>query len=74
MPWLVIATAYDGEALQRAVADHFIPDLFREHGACDEIIMGHYALHHTATAAEAKATPQPQVLTAEKRARSGPRT
>jgi len=73
MPWLVMATAYDADALERTVTELFQPDLFREHGAGDEIAVGRYALHHTATAAEAQVTPQPPVLDPEQRAQNGPR-
>src|SRR3546814_21002241 len=53
MSGLLLATAYDPEALQRAAADHLDAAALQRAGAAPEIITGHYTLHYTATALEA---------------------
>ena len=56
MPWLVMATAYDTEALNGTVSEHLKPEAFRDNGASEKMTVGHYALHYTATAIEAQNT------------------
>ncbi len=73
MPWLIIATGYDAEALRRAADDHLTPDALRSIGAGDGIERGAYALHLTATKAEALRTPKPEAPAAEVRKLDGPR-
>ncbi|HSM43026.1 MAG TPA: hypothetical protein VK862_19945 [Afifellaceae bacterium] len=73
VPWLVIVSAYDDAALQRAVAEHLDPDTLRSAGASGEITLGSYVLHYTATASEVARTPKPPVPTPEKRGSDGPR-
>jgi hypothetical protein len=73
MPWLLIATAYDGAALARTAGEHLDPAAFRHNGASGRITRGSYALHQTATAAEAARTARPAVLGPEERMHAGPR-
>lgn len=73
LPWLVVTTAYDAEALQRAASEHLAPDQFCTKGARADIATGQYALHHSATAAEAEATAKPPVLTPKQRQQDGSR-
>jgi len=67
MPWLVIATAYEAAALERAAAEHLAPEALRDKGASDEITLGRYALHYTATAEEVARTARPPALTPQMR-------
>lgn len=65
MPWLVLVTALDDEALDRAVVGHLNSETLREHGA-QGIVLGRYALHCTATDVEVARTsfttpPSPRV-------------
>ncbi|WP_093157350.1 hypothetical protein [Aliiruegeria lutimaris] len=53
MPWLLIASAYDAAALDRAIAGTISSDELRKIGAMPDITTGCYDLHHTATAEEA---------------------
>ncbi|WP_212523089.1 hypothetical protein [Actibacterium sp. MT2.3-13A] len=73
MPWLVIATAYDAAALERAAAAHLDPTALRDSGASGEITLGRYALHYTASADEVARTAPPPVLAPESRRSDGPR-
>lgn len=52
MSWLVLATAYDGAALERAAADHLDPAAFLGRGAGQATAPGFYALHYTASTEE----------------------
>ncbi|MBD1544650.1 hypothetical protein [Roseibium aggregatum] len=73
MPWMVLVTACDDAALEQAVAAHLSPESFQSNGASEEIILGSYGLHYTATAEEAARTAPLPVLTPEQRAGGGPR-
>lgn len=58
MNWLLLATAYDPEALGRAVAEHLDARVFQRFGASPA--MNAYTLHYTATAQEvARTAPHP---------------
>ncbi|MFC3674154.1 hypothetical protein [Ferrovibrio xuzhouensis] len=57
MSWLLLATAYDPDALQRAAAEHLDTAALERAGAAPEIVTGRYALHYTATALEAARMP-----------------
>jgi hypothetical protein len=60
MTWLLLATAYDSEALSRATAEHLEPEALRRHGASAQMDIGTYALHYTVTAQEvARTAPNP---------------
>lgn len=52
MTWLLLATAYDSEALERASAEHFEPETLQLCGASSLMTIGKYKLHYTATAQE----------------------
>jgi hypothetical protein len=56
MTWLLLATAYDSEALSRAAAEHLEPEALGRHGASPQVDIGTYALHYTVTAQEAART------------------
>ena len=56
MTWLLLATAYDSEALSRAIAEHLDPTALERLGASPEMVQASYALHHTVTAQEAART------------------
>lgn len=73
MPWLVIVTAYDEDALKRAVAEDLAPNTLQGKGASGEIIFGTYMLGHTAIAEEVARTAKPPVMTPEQRGREGDR-
>lgn len=73
MPWLVIATAYDAVALERATAAHLDPKAIRDKGAHEQIALGSYTIDYTATAEEAARTAPPAVLAKERRRSTGPR-
>jgi len=51
--WLLMATAYDADALERAAAEHCGREAFERSGALPDIAVGAYNLHYTATAEEA---------------------
>lgn len=60
MSWLVLATACDAQALDRAAAEQLAPGLLERHGAAPGIIEGRYALHYIATAQEVgRSAPHP---------------
>jgi hypothetical protein len=60
MAWLVLATAHDAPALERACAEHLAPQVFERFGAAAGMLVGTYALHYTVTAQEvARTAPQP---------------
>ncbi|HUW38820.1 MAG TPA: hypothetical protein VMV91_15960 [Rhodocyclaceae bacterium] len=56
MTWLLLATAYDREALSRASAEHLEPGALARFGAAPELAPATYALHCTATGQEAGRT------------------
>ena len=56
MTWLLLATAYDSEALSRAAAEHLEPEALGRYGASPQVDIGTYALHYTLTAQEAART------------------
>lgn len=73
MSWLVLATACDADALQRAIAEHLEPQALEQHGATPAMAVGRYALHYTVTAQEvSRTTPHPP-LPADLRQTSGVR-
>jgi len=53
MSWLLLATAYDPEALSRASAEILHPEALEWYGAAPGIVAGSYALQYTATAKQA---------------------
>lgn len=60
MTWLLLATAYDFEALSRATAEHLEPEALGRLGAAAQMDIGTYALHYTVTAQEvARTAPNP---------------
>ncbi len=60
MSWLLLATAYDSEALSRAAAEHLGTEALGRYGASPQMDMGTYALHYTVTAQEvARTAPNP---------------
>lgn len=73
MPWMVLVTSYDTAALDLATSAHLAPDNFKANGASEEITLGSYGLHYTATAEEAAKVEKPPVLKPEQRAGDGPR-
>ena len=56
MTWLLLATAYDSEALSRAAAEHLQTVALGRYGASPQVDIGTYALHYTVTAQEAART------------------
>lgn len=56
MTWLLLATAYDSEALSRAAAEHLEAETLVRFGALPQMDTGTYALHYTATAQEVRST------------------
>lgn len=56
MRWLLLASAYDRDALARTIADQLGADAFARMGAAPGIEAGSYALHYTATAQEVTRT------------------
>lgn len=72
MPWVVIATGYDAEALDRATAENLDLAALARNGA-GEVARGSYALDYTATTEEVARTPRPPDLDPEMRKRNGPR-
>lgn len=73
LPWLVVASAWDPEALDRAVAEDLAPDALLAHGIAAEGAALRYALHATADASEAAATPAPETIAPDRRRDRGPR-
>jgi hypothetical protein len=53
MPWLVLLTAHDPSPLQHAATAHLDTESFRKLGVPGDVVVGHYALAHTATAQDA---------------------
>jgi hypothetical protein len=70
MPWLIVATAYDVAALDRAVDANLAPGAIRDMGV-GEAMLGRYALHYTADSDEVSRTARPPVLTPRGRERDG---
>ena len=63
MTWLLLATAYDAEALGRASIEHLDPMTLKQFGASPKMMLDSYTLHYTATAQEvARTTPNPPLL------------
>jgi hypothetical protein len=54
--WIVLLSGYDGEAVQRAVADRFSPSALQEAGAQDKATLGRYNLAFTMTPMDVAAT------------------
>jgi hypothetical protein len=60
MEWLVLATAYDAQALERACAEQLAPQGFERFGAAAGMLVATYALDYTVTAQEvARTAPHP---------------
>lgn len=60
--WLLLATAYDAEALSRASTEHLEPNALERFGASPEMLRGSYALHCTVAAQEvARTAPNPSL-------------
>jgi hypothetical protein len=60
MSWLVLATAYESEALSRAISEHLGPTVLQQHGALPEMVTGAYALHYSVAAQEVgRCAPKP---------------
>ena len=60
MSWLVLATAYDANALSRAVTEHLEPQALEQQGAAPGVVVSAYALHYTVTAQEvSRSAPHP---------------
>lgn len=57
MTWLLLATAYDADALGKASAECLPPEALEWSGASPGVVIGTYALQYTATAREAARTP-----------------
>jgi len=57
MSWLLLATAYDDEALDRAVREELAPPLLVQQGATPTLALASYTLHCTATQQEVQRTP-----------------
>lgn len=72
MPWLVIATAYDTMALKQAATEYLTSNAFRDKGASEDMTLGTYVLHYTATAEEVARTAPPSVLKCDSRRSDGP--
>jgi hypothetical protein len=72
MGGMLLATAYDGEALRRACEHHLDAQVLARHGitAADS---GIYEMNFTATAFEVSRTPANRPLTADERETEGPR-
>lgn len=69
MTWLLLATAYDTEALSRATAEHLEPKDLKRCGASSLITIGTYILHYTVTAQEVSRTaPNPPLQPAARNA------
>jgi len=73
MTWLLLATAYDVEALGRAAAAHLEPGAFVRYGASRQMVVGTYALHYTVTAQEVARTAPNPPLSPDKRQATGAR-
>lgn len=73
MTWLLLATAYDPDALGRAAAEHLQPDALAQLGAAPGMTIGTYALHYTATGKEAERTGANPLFGAELRQTAGVR-
>jgi len=73
MTWLLLATAYDSDALSRATAEHLEPKVMERFGALPEMTMGTYALHYTATEQEVARTASNPPLHPEVRRTTGVR-
>ncbi|MDE4134519.1 hypothetical protein PXK00_15475 [Phaeobacter sp. QD34_3] len=63
MPWLILVTGYDRDALDAAVAEHLTDADLQKMGGTD-LEMGRYAFHYTADSDEVARTATLPVLTA----------
>lgn len=62
MTWLLLASAYDAEALGKATAEYLEPEMLGRYGASPQMDIGTYALQYTVTAQEVTRTaPNPQL-------------
>lgn len=71
MTWVLLATAYDPDALSRAIAEHLQPEALARLGMAPGFAIGTYALHYTATGREATRTPPNPPLRPELRPAAG---
>ena len=72
MRWLLLATAYDAEELERAIGEQLTPALLLQHGATD-VEPGRYALHYSAGKQEVARTVANAPLTEALRQATGVR-
>ena len=73
MNWLLLATAYDSQALGRAIAEQLDPKALECFGASPEMVQASYALHYTVAAQEVARTAPNPPLQPEVRETSGAR-
>jgi hypothetical protein len=73
MTWLLLATAYDSEALSRAAAEHLEPGALGRYGAAPQMDTGTYGLHYAVTAQEVARTAPNPTLHPDKRQATGTR-
>jgi hypothetical protein len=73
MTWLLLATAYDSEALSRAAAEHLEPGTLGQYGAAPQMDTGTYGLQYTVTAQEVARTAPNPTLHPDKRQATGTR-
>ena len=73
LPWVILASAYDAEAVEGAVARHLGAGALEGYGASGAVEKGTYALHYTVTAKEVARTAPNPALAAEAQRRTGPR-
>ena len=73
LSWLVLATAYDADALSRAMTAHLEPKAMERQGAAPGMARGSYALHYTASAQEVSRTAPNPTLPPDLRQTAGVR-
>lgn len=73
MGWLLLATAYDADALRECASTHLDPAALARLGLGDRTEIGTYALDFTATAREVARTPVPPPVDPEARRAASPR-
>lgn len=73
MTWLLLATAYDADALNQAVTAHLDPGALQQHGASPAHETGNYTLHYTVSAQEVSRTAPNPTLPPDLRQTAGAR-
>lgn len=73
LPWVILASAYDAETVERAVTQHLGAGVLEGYGASGGVEKGTYALHYTVTAKEVARTAPNPTLAAQAQRRTGPR-